>query len=255
MEISPIAFTIGTLPIRWYGLLISSAILIGVLLASREVEKQGLNVDHFLNVILVSVPCAIIGARLFYVIFRWDYYRLHPWESVMTWKGGLAIHGGVIGGLLAGYFMCRRYRLSFPQLADIVAPSLILGQAIGRWGNFFNQEAYGYPTNLPWAMYIAGAYRHPTFLYESIWNLLIFALLLWLRRQPNIKAGDIFLAYMAGYSVGRFFIEGLRTDSLMFGPFRAAQLVSIVAVVGVLIYRFWWIPKANNSQETSDVQS
>ena len=139
--------------------------------------------------------------------------------------------------------MARYYRLPFLKLADIAAPCLILGQAIGRWGNYFNQEAYGYPTDLPWAMYIAGAYRHPTFLYESLWNVCVFLFLLWLRRRENIRTGDVFLAYVVGYSMGRFVIEGFRTDSLMFGPYRAAQLVSIAAIIAAALYRFWWQPR------------
>ncbi|MGI6575659.1 MAG: prolipoprotein diacylglyceryl transferase [bacterium] len=258
MNIDPIAFTIGPFSVRWYGLLIASALLIGVFLASREAEKQKIDLDQFLNIILVAVPCAIIGARFYYVVLRWEYYGAHPIESFKIWEGGLAIHGAVITGLMVGYAMARYYRLSFLQLTDIVAPSLILGQAIGRWGNFFNQEAYGYPTDLPWAMYIAGEYRHPTFLYEFIWNLGIFGLLMWLRRSTKIRTGDIFLTYIAGYSIGRFFIEGFRTDSLMFGPYRAAQLVSIAAVIGVLFYRFYWVrrnknltaPDLNNGTET-----
>ena len=193
--------------------------------------------------LLAAIPGGVIGARLFYVIFRWDYYSLHPLETVMIWEGGLAIHGAIIGGLLVGYIMTRHYKLPFVKLTDMVAPSFILGQAIGRWGNYFNQEAYGYPTNLPWAMYIAGAYRYPTFLYEFLWNLSIFLTLLWLRRQNNIQTGDIFLTYIGGYSVGRFIIEGLRTDSLMFGPFRTAQLVSAITIIAVIIYRFWWQPQ------------
>ncbi|HHW54644.1 MAG: prolipoprotein diacylglyceryl transferase [bacterium] len=243
MNPDPIAFTVGPFVVRWYGLLIATAILIGIAIASREVERQGIDLDHFYNVILVAIPCGLIGARLFYVIFRWDYYGQNPIESFMIWKGGLAIHGALIGGLLAGYAVARYYRLPFLKLADIAAPCLILGQAIGRWGNYFNQEAYGYPTDLPWAMYIAGAYRHPTFLYESLWNVCVFLFLLWLRRRENIRTGDVFLAYVVGYSMGRFVIEGFRTDSLMFGPYRAAQLVSIAAIIAAALYRFWWQPR------------
>ncbi|HHW91527.1 MAG TPA: prolipoprotein diacylglyceryl transferase [Firmicutes bacterium] len=239
----PIAFVIGPFTVRWYGLLIAIAILIGIVMASREVERQGLDLDQFLNVILVAIPCGLLGARFFYVIFRWDYYSHNPVESFMIWKGGLTIHGAIIGGLLAGYAMARYYRLPFIKLTDIAAPSLILGQAIGRWGNFFNQEAYGYPTDLPWAMYIDGAYRHPTFLYESLWNLFVFLFLLRLRRRENIRTGDIFLTYVVGYSMGRFVIEGFRTDSLMFGPYRAAQLVSAAAIIAAALYRFWWQPR------------
>lgn len=244
LYIDPIAFTLGPLTIRWYGILIASAILIGTMLALREAERQGFNPDHFFNVILVGVPAAIIGARLYYVIFNWDYYLINPQEIFATWLGGLAIHGGLIGGFLAGYFLLRKYGFPFWKTADIVAPSIILGQAIGRWGNFFNQEAYGYevdPEKIPWAMYIDGAYRHPAFLYESIWNILVFGFLLWIRRRNFIKTGDVFLLYLILYSVGRFMIEGIRTDSLMLTPtIRAAQALSVVVIIlgsGILYYR------------------
>jgi phosphatidylglycerol:prolipoprotein diacylglycerol transferase len=248
MNIDPIAFNLGPFSVRWYGLLIATALLLGTYLASREVERQGIDLDQFLNILLVSVPFAIFGARLYYVVLRWDYYSQQPLQSLKIWEGGLSIHGAVITGLLVGYQMTRHYSLSFLQLADIVSPSLILGQAIGRWGNFFNQEAFGYPTDLPWAMYIAGEYRHPTFLYESIWNILIFAILLHLRSKDKLQTGDIFLTYLAGYSIGRFFIEGFRTDSLMFGSYRAAQLVSIATVICVLLYRFYWIRRKKGNE-------
>lgn len=244
MNIDPIAFTIGPLVIRWYGILIATAVLIGTMLAIREVERQGWNPDTFLNIILVCVPAAILGARLYYVVFEWDYYRYNPQEILATWQGGMAIHGGLLGAFLAGYFMTRKYKLNFLQALDIAAPSIILGQAIGRWGNFFNQEAYGYeadPQRIPWAMYIDGAYRHPTFLYESLWNVGVFIFLLWFRRKQGLKYGDVFLLYAMLYSLGRFFVEGLRTDSLMLTEtLRIAQVVSaatILAAGAFLYYR------------------
>lgn len=244
MNIDPIAFTLGPLTVRWYGILIASAILMGTYLALHEAEKKGWNLDHFLNVIIYALPAAFIGARLYYVIFNWEYYSRYPREIPAIWHGGLAIHGGLIGALLVGCIVLRKYRLNFWQGVDIVSPSIILGQAIGRWGNFFNQEAYGYvvdPEKIPWAMYIDGAYRHPTFLYESLWNLAVFLFLLWFRRRKGLKNGDVFLMYLILYSVGRFFIEGLRTDSLMLTPtIRVAQGISIIAVVvavGIMLYR------------------
>lgn len=243
MNVDPIAFTIGPLVIRWYGILIASAVLIGTVLAVREVERQGWDPDKYLNIILVCVPAAILGARLYYVAFEWGYYRYHPQEILATWQGGMAIHGGLIGAILAGYFMTRRYELNFLRALDIAAPSIILGQAIGRWGNFFNQEAYGYevdPQRVPWAMYIDGAYRHPTFLYESLWNLGIFIFLLWFRRKENLKHGDVFFLYAILYSVGRFFIEGLRTDSLMLtATLRTAQVVSAAVIVAAGIFLYY----------------
>jgi len=153
------------------------------------------------------------------------------------------VHGGLIAGVLSIYFGCRHYNISFWQFVDIIAPFMILGQAIGRWGNFFNQEAYGYevdPAVVPWAMWIDGAYRHPTFLYESCWDLLVFFVLLWLGRQLWVRRGEIALSYLMLYSMGRVVVEGFRTDSLMLGPLRMAQVMSLLLLLGallVLLYR------------------
>ncbi|KJS19755.1 MAG: diacylglyceryl transferase [Clostridiaceae bacterium BRH_c20a] len=239
--IDPIAFEIGPISVRWYGILMSTAILAGTFLALREIQRQGINEDKFMNILIAAIPAGFIGARLYYVLFRWDYYSKYPAEIPAVWQGGLAIHGAIIGAFLVGALMVRYYNMNFWQLADIVAPSLIIGQAIGRWGNFINQEAYGYevdPEKVPWAMWIDGAYRHPTFLYESLWNLMVFFLLLWLRRQHFIKRGEVFLGYLMTYSVGRFIVEGFRTDSLMLGPLRAAQVLSIVLILaaGALLW-------------------
>lgn len=238
MTPNPIAFSIGPLPIRWYGILMAVALLIGSKLAFDEAERQGIDEDTLMNLILIGAPLGWLGARLYYVIFNWGYYRQHLIEIPMIWQGGLAIHGGLTGAVLVGLWFARRHKLSFWQIADIAAPSLALGQAIGRWGNFFNQEAYGYPTSLPWAMYIAGEWRHPTFLYESIWDFLVFLALLRLRRHPKLKSGDVFLSYLGLYSVGRFVVEGFRTDSLMFGSLRAAQVAS-VAIIIAAAYMIW----------------
>ena len=235
----PIAFEIGPIAVRWYGVLISMAIGLGIVLAYRECMRQRIDPDHALTISIFAIPAALIGSRLYFVAFNWDYYSLHPGVILATWQGGLAIHGGVIGGVLAGYFVVRKYNLNFWKMADIFAPSIILGQAIGRWGNYFNQEAYGFITDVPWAMYIAGAYRHPTFLYESIWNIGVFAYLMYLRYQPRTKQGEIFTNYIILYSIGRLGIEFFRTDSLMIGPLMVAQVVSLtLIVVGVLIYYF-----------------
>ena len=227
----PILISVGPFAIRWYGVLIATAILVGTLLALREVRKKNINEDHFLNVLIAGIPAGIIGARLYYVIFNWDYYGQFPREIPAIWNGGLAIHGGIIGSFAAAWFVVKYYQINFWEIADAVAPSMILGQAIGRWGNYFNQEAYGYevdPVQIPWAMYIDGAWRHPTFLYESVWNLLVFGLLLFLRsRYHRLPTGGLFAIYIGAYSVGRFFIEGFRTDSLMLGPLRMAQVTSL----------------------------
>ena len=224
MNINPVAFSLGPITVRWYGLLIALAMLIAAVGGCRMMRKAGINEDD-------------------YVIFELPYYMQHPDEIIAIWHGGLAVHGGLLAGVAAIYFGCRHYRISFWQFTDIMAPFMILGQAIGRWGNFFNQEAYGYevdPTVVPWAMWIDGAYRHPTFLYESCWDLLVFFVLLWLARQAWVRRGEIALGYLMLYSMGRVVVEGFRTDSLMLGPLRMAQVMSLVLFAGallVLLYR------------------
>jgi len=242
--INPIAVNIGPIPVRWYGVIMASAFLIGIYLAYRRAERNNIDPNHILNMVTLIIPASIIGARLYYVIFAWANYRNNPLDALAIWHGGLAIHGGIIGGLLAGLFYVRRYKLPVWKIADMLAPSLILGQAIGRWGNFINQEAHGgpvseqfmnhFPAFIKNQMYINGSYYHPTFLYESMWDFLVFLFLMW--RWPRKKAqGEITLLYLIMYSAGRFWIEGMRTDSLMLGPIRVAQLVSVVLIItGVL---------------------
>lgn len=231
MAPNPIAFSIGPIQIRWYGLLIGLGLVIGVLLAIKECERQKLNPDLLLDTVLWSVPMGIIGARLYYVAFEWQYFSQHPNEIYQTWLGGLAIHGGLLFGVGTGLFYLWRHKAPILRYLDAAAPSIVLAQAIGRWGNFFNQEAYGRPTLLPWGMLIAGEYRHPTFLYESLWDLGVFAYLVTARRRENWTPGEVALRYIVGYSLGRIWVEGLRTDSLMLGPIRVAQLVSLAGIV------------------------
>lgn len=230
---NPVAFTVAGVPIRWYGILIASALFIGLHLTLREARRLGEDEERLVSLFLYVVPAAIIGARLYYVAFSGilPWYLQHPLTILDTRQGGLAIHGGLLGGFVVGWAYTRYHGLNFRRLADIVAPSIILGQAIGRWGNYFNQEAYGRETSLPWAMYIDGAYRHPTFLYEFIWNILVF---FWLfkRRSRKQFEGEIVLWYFLLYSLGRFFIEALRTDSLMLGPLRVAQVLSLAVFGG-----------------------
>jgi len=234
-----VAFSIFGLEIRWYGLLIASAVLIGTVLALKEAKRKGVKEETLIDMFLFAVPAAIIGARAYYVIFMWDYYSKNPSQILNIRGGGLAIHGVIIAGTLVAIIFAKVRKESFWKLADIVAPSLILGQAIGRWGNFANQEAHGGPTDLPWGIMIDGVKVHPTFLYESIWNLLVFGFLLWYRRKKATVEGEIYLLYLILYSVGRFFIEGLRTDSLMLGPFRVAQLISLAIIMSGGAYLIW----------------
>ena len=246
----PILFELGPLTIRWYGLLIAIAVLLGLTLSQYLAQKRGINPERVGDLAIWLVIAAIPCARLYYVLFEWQAYVDRPADIIAVWKGGIAIHGAILGGSLAAFIFARLTRIPFWQLADVVAPSLILGQAIGRWGNFFNSEAFGRPTNLPWKLYIPPSQRplayqnaeyfHPTFLYESVWNLAVFALILmlffWGVRHPNrLKTGSITMVYLISYSLGRIWIEGLRTDSLMLGPLRIAQVVSLVGIgIGVI---------------------
>ncbi|MBB6217016.1 prolipoprotein diacylglyceryl transferase [Anaerosolibacter carboniphilus] len=226
----PVAFELFGLSIRWYGILISLGIVLATLLAIHRAKKENINEERILDLVLITVPSAIIGARLYYVIFNWSYYQGDFFRMINIREGGLAIHGGVIAGIIVGYFFCKYHKLEFWKIADIVAPSIILGQAIGRWGNYVNQEAYGGPTDLPWGIVVDGTKVHPTFLYESLWNFMVCVFLLWYDRRKKFQ-GELLLLYGILYSVARFFIEGLRTDSLMIGPFRTAQLVSLTTIV------------------------
>lgn len=234
---NPVAFTIFGLSIGWYGIIIATGMLLGVIVATKRAKDEGLPEDIIIDLCLFAVPAAILGARLYYVIFNWGYYGNNLTDILKFRQGGLAIHGAVIAGAIVGYFFCKARNLGFWRLADICAPSLILGQAIGRWGNYVNQEAHGGPTNLPWAIEVDGVMVHPTFLYESLWNFAVFFLLLHLSKKKKFE-GQIFIYYMILYSVARFFIEGLRTDSLMIGPFRTAQLISVVTIIvaGAVMY-------------------
>ncbi|TYR80092.1 prolipoprotein diacylglyceryl transferase [Priestia megaterium] len=234
---------IGPFTIYWYGVIIGVGVLLALYIATKESVKRGLPKDIFVDLVLFAVPIAIISARIYYVAFEWDYYSQHLNEIPQIWQGGIAIHGGLIGAVITGIIFAKVKRLSFWKLVDIAAPSIILGQAIGRWGNFMNQEAHGDPVTRSFLeglhlpdfiinqMYINGTYYHPTFLYESLWNLAGFALLLLLRRV-NLRRGELFLSYVIWYSIGRFFIEGLRTDSLMLTEtLRIAQVISLVLIV------------------------
>lgn len=235
----PVAFAFGPVKVHWYGIILACGLLAGFFVALHRSKRYGISQDDLVGFLVYAVPLAIIGARAYYVLFNLDYYFHKPFEIFAVWNGGLAIHGAVIAGMLTGFFYVRNKKIAFFDMADLCAPSLVLGQSIGRWGNYVNQEAYGRITDLPWAMEIAGARRHPTFLYESIWDILSFILLLFLGKNKSIRKGDIFALYLILYSVGRFFIESFRTDSLMVDGFRTAQIASIVMIIcGGLI--FWY---------------
>jgi phosphatidylglycerol---prolipoprotein diacylglyceryl transferase len=249
----PIIFELGPLQVRWYGLLIAAAVLMGVLLVERLAPRRGIDVEVIGELPIWLVPAAVICARIYYVTFQWPQYAANPQQIIAIWQGGIAIHGAIIGGILAAIAFAKVKRISFWRIADIVAPAVALGQTIGRWGNFFNSEAFGAPTTLPWKLLIPPAqrpigmaniaYYHPTFLYESLWNLLVFLGLIWLfqkDRTAHFKSGMIFLVYAIAYSSGRIWIEGLRTDSLMFSGIRMAQLISTIGIVAG-VTGLWWL--------------
>lgn len=250
----PIIVELGPLTLRWYGLLIASAVLIGVTLSQYLAKRRNIDPDLIGDFAIWLVIAAIPCARLYYVLFEWEEYAQRPEDIFAIWKGGIAIHGAILGGILAAVIFSRIQKISVWRIADVVMPSVILGQAIGRWGNFFNSEAFGAPTDLPWKLYIPRAnrpleyinyeYFHPTFLYESLWNLMVFAVLMYLffwglRHPLRYKVGTIALVYMIAYSSGRVWIEGLRTDSLMLGSLQIAQMVSLGAIALGIVGLIW----------------
>lgn len=229
LAIDPIVFTIGSLPVHWYGLILGLGALAGLFLAIREGKRFGIPQEFFMDMLLLGVPSAIIGARIYFVAFKWDDYKHNLIDVFKIWNGGIAIYGALIGAVIFGIIFFRYKGYPFWRIVDICAPGLLAGQMIGRWGNFINQEAYGgvveesflrdklhLPDFIVNQMYIGDAFHHPTFLYESLWSLLGIALLMILRRQKFVRAGEIFMSYFIWYSIGRFFIEALRTDSLAF---------------------------------------
>ena len=228
---NPVAFELFGIKVMWYGILISIGVIIGAILAMREAERLGIGEDILIDLLLYAIPISLVGARAYYVIFTWDYYKNNLTEIFNFRRGGLAIHGAIMAAIIVALIFTRKRNIDFWKIADACAPSLILGQAIGRWGNYINQEAYGTPTDLPWGIIIDGVKVHPTFLYESIGDFLVFLFLLWYRKNKSKVSGEIFLLYLMLYSTIRFFVEGLRTDSLMLGPIRMAQLISMAGII------------------------
>lgn len=250
----PILFELGPVAVRWYGFLIAMAVIIGLFIAQNLAKRKNIDPEMIGDLVLWLVIGALPCARIYYVLFEWERYAGRPWDMIAIWQGGIAIHGAIIGGTIATIIFAKVNKQSFWGLIDVVMPSLILGQAIGRWGNFFNSEAFGVPTSLPWGLYIPPhrrpveflnfEYFHPTFLYESLWNLMVFVLLMalffWgLRRKNDLKTGTLAFVYLISYSLGRVWIEGFRTDSLMLGDWRVAQIISISAIALGLFGLFW----------------
>ncbi|AKI97851.1 prolipoprotein diacylglyceryl transferase [Kosmotoga pacifica] len=250
--VNPILLKLGPFEIRWYGFLIASAIFVAYLLGKKLALKEGIKEDHLIEMIFWGIIAGIIGARLYYVAFEFELYREYPMEIFRIWNGGLAIHGAIFGALLSGFLYTRLKKsagIKFLQASDIFTSVLPLAQAIGRWGNFMNHEAYGAPTDLPWKMYVPLAYRmpgfrefeyfHPTFLYESLWDLFVFFIVFNYTRKFRKNYGETTGLYMVLYSAGRYFIEALRLDSLIVGQFRTAQVVSIILMIcGAFLYLY-----------------
>jgi phosphatidylglycerol:prolipoprotein diacylglycerol transferase len=257
----PVGFDIGPFTIHYYGIVLMLGALAGGILAAYEYKRRGGEPDIVWDLLIWLILGGVIGARLWFIFtpppssiamgFTTAYFLTHPFDAINTMKGGLGIPGAVIGGAIALYFFTRKYKLSFLEWADIAAPSLALGQAIGRWGNFFNQELYGAPTDLPWKLYIDPSRRvsgfesfeffHPLFLYESILNLLNMILLIWITRRyaDRLKTGDIFLVYLIAYPVIRFSLDFLRLDASQIAGINANQTVMAVVFVVSLTVLLW----------------
>jgi phosphatidylglycerol:prolipoprotein diacylglycerol transferase len=249
----PSGFNIGPIPIRFYGIILMLGAVAAAFLSVREARRRGQDPEVVWDGLVWVIIGGIIGARLYHILtpppsmleqgITTHYYLTHPLDALAIWHGGLGIPGAVIGGLLAMYLFCRKNNVNFGVWTDIAAPGVALGQAIGRWGNFFNQELYGTPTDLPWGIFIEPQFRlpefaqythyHPTFLYESLWNLGNMALLLWMGRRyaDRLKTGDLFLTYLIGYPIGRFLLEFMRLDSPVIGTINTNQIFMLVVAL------------------------
>lgn len=246
--IDPIAIKIGGFEVAWYGVIIGIGILLAMYLASSEGDRKGMPQDFILDLAFWTVPIAILGARAYYVLFELGYYLENPGQIFQIWNGGLAIYGALLTGALVVYFFTKKKNVPVMLTLDVLAPGVLIAQSLGRWGNFINQEAHGaavtrefleglfLPEFIINQMNIKGTYYHPTFLYESLWSLIGFALIVYLRRRPNLlREGEVFFSYIIWYAFGRFFIEGMRTDSLyLFANIRVSQLLSIILIAGAI---------------------
>lgn len=244
-----IALDLGPIQIYWYSIFIFIGMLVACFLIYKEAKKRGIEEDFLVNLTFNTIIIGIIGARLYYVLFNFSYYLDNPVEIFQIWNGGLAIHGGIIAGLLFIIYYCKKHEVNLWKMLDIIVVGLIIAQAIGRWGNFFNSEAYGpittashlkslgIPQFIIDGMYILGEYRQPTFFYESVWCLFGFLAMLIIRQYKYLKIGQLTSFYLIWYGIIRFIIEAMRTDSLMLGPLKMAQLVSLVFIVsGIIIF-------------------
>lgn len=240
-EIDRIALSFGSFSIKWYGVILALSFVIAAIYIMRRSRSFGTNPDTLVDMLLWTLPISVIGARIYFVVHKWDYYSANPGEIYRIWNGGIAIYGAVIAGVVTIWLFCRRRRLDILSMLDLCVLGLLIGQFIGRWANFINAEAYGTVTGLPWGMSINGGEPvHPTFFYESFWNFIGFIALHFYSKRRRFR-GEIFLLYVAWYGLGRAFIEGLRTDSLYIGStdIRVSQVlaaVSCVCAAGLLVY-------------------
>lgn len=257
LDISQIAFSIGGISVYWYGLIIAIGLCLAVLYGCISAKRFGITADKLLNCVIVGTITGIIGARLYYVFFKWDYYSQDLMSIFAINQGGLAIYGGLIGALIGGLIVAKITKMNIPALLDVAALGFLIGQGIGRWGNFFNQEAFGTVTDLPWGMMSEGTNMqtvHPCFLYESVWCLLGFVLLHFLSKTRFRKYyGQMFLCYLVWYGFERMIVEGLRTDSL-YTPvlgLRVSQVVSaVIMVLGIIFLIINAVKKKNNLKRT-----
>lgn len=251
-----VAVDLGPIQIYWYSIFIFIGLLTASIVVFAEAKKRKINEDFLINLTCDSIIIGLIGARIYYVLFNLPYYIKNPIEIFAIWNGGLAIHGGIFAALIFTIIYCKKHRVNILQILDIIVVGLIIGQAIGRWGNFFNGEAYGnittaevlYSQGIPKfiinGMYILGEYRQPTFFYESVWCAVGFLALLIIRKYKYLKRGQLTGIYLIWYGIARFVIEGLRTDSLMLGPIKVARLVSIIFVIVGIVLFFYNIKKS-----------
>lgn len=267
-NISNVAFKMFGIEIYWYGIIIAAGFALAVFLGTRVSKNFGIEQEDIIDLVLFAVPAAIIGARAFYVIFKWSDFSDNPLSIFNPRTGGLAIYGGVLGAFAAAYFVAKYKKITFFRFLDFGVPYLVLAQGIGRWGNFVNQEAFGSNTTFPWGMTGSRIREqlailqsqgvnvdpslpvHPTFLYESIWCLCVFFFLIWFRKSKKVE-GEVFFLYMILYGLGRMFIEGLRTDSLMIGSLRISQILALAFVITFSVLFYLRRKKFNHNVEES----
>lgn len=256
---NPIAFDLFGLEVRWYGILIAVGMVLGSLLLYKRAHKHSLDPDKMLDLIILGIPLGVIGARLYYVLFNIPAYlnsngNIDLLKVINIRTGGLAVHGGLILAFIGVALLCRHYKFNPIDVLDLAVPGVALAQSIGRWGNFFNSEAHGGPTDLPWGIMVNGQLVHPTFLYESLWCLGLCVFLVYIDNRRKF-VGQTFLLYSSLYSLERFFVEGLRTDSLMLGPLRQAQVLSVVVIIVSLIAYFYLNKRTNKFNEMNEMEN